>query len=107
MRHSEIEENNIIERHLMGKLSAQEQLGFEEHLNECGQCRDSLKTTDKFRAALRVIAAEAATRPAAGLPATPAVPGSWRRRWHQSALLAAAILLVAAPLAWLIVRWRG
>jgi predicted anti-sigma-YlaC factor YlaD len=53
MYHEYIEEHNIADRYLMGKLSAEEERLFEEHFLECQQCRNWLEATHHFRIGLR------------------------------------------------------
>jgi anti-sigma factor RsiW len=63
MDHGYIEENNVADRYLMGKLSAEERARFEEHFVDCAQCLDRLETTEGIRAALRTVAAGKHSRP--------------------------------------------
>jgi len=58
MEHSYIEEHNIADRYLLGKLSDEERMRFEEHFADCLQCRDLLETTDDFRTGLRTVIAD-------------------------------------------------
>jgi hypothetical protein len=58
MEHSYIEEHNIADRYLQGKLSAEERMRFEEHFVDCTQCLGRLEVTDDLRAELKIIAAE-------------------------------------------------
>jgi hypothetical protein len=57
MEHSYIEEHNIAERYLLGKLSVQEHMRFEEHLNNCAQCVNLLEVIDGLRTGLQIVAA--------------------------------------------------
>jgi anti-sigma factor RsiW len=58
MEHSYIEEHNIVDRYLLGKLSVEERVRFEEHLADCMQCLDHVETSDDFRTVLRVVVVE-------------------------------------------------
>lgn len=96
MTHEQIDSQNVAERYLMGKLSAEESVGFEEHYVDCPQCLDRLEATERFRAALRPVAAEQAAR-----AFTPRSVSPW---WPRTALLAAALVLTVALCAFLAVR---
>ncbi len=107
MDHHYIEEHNIADLYLMGKLSAEERAHFEEHFVDCQECLDRLETTEDFRAALRSVAAEEAAQPRAYVQAGLLAWGARFSRARQAALLAGAILLVALPLALLIRETRS
>jgi anti-sigma factor RsiW len=49
MEHSYIEDHNIAERYLSGKLSPEERMRFEEHFVDCTHCLDRLEPTDDLR----------------------------------------------------------
>jgi Putative zinc-finger len=108
MDHHYIEEHNVPDRYLLGKLPAEERARFEEHFIDCRECLDRLETTEEFRGALRTVAAEDATRgyAQAGLLARIM---SIRRfgRVRRAALILGAILLLAALPAALWIRSRG
>jgi putative zinc finger protein len=100
MDHHDIEEQNIPDRYLQGKLSPAERVRFEEHLIDCAECLDRLETTEDFRTGLRTVAAEDAA--AARVYARPGLRAWWMglAGARQAALLAAAVLvLVALPAA--------
>ena len=110
MEHSYIEDHHIADRYLSGKLSIEERMRFEEHFVDCPECLDRLQTIDDFRAALRTVAAEEATRLRAYLSVGQA--GVLARiallvRRRQGPLLSAAILLIALPMALLIPEWKS
>jgi anti-sigma factor RsiW len=110
MEHSYIEDHRIADRYLSGKLSIEERMRFEEHFVDCPECLDRLQTIDDFRAGLRAVAAEEATRLRAYLRVGRA--GVLARiallaRRRQGPLLAAAILLFAAPMTLLIAEWMS
>ena len=63
MDHAYIEEHNIADRYLMGKLSDDGRARFEEHFMGCAECLDRLETADEFRAALRATETEEASSP--------------------------------------------
>lgn len=60
MEHEEINRLNLIDRYLMGKLLAEENVSFEEHFVNCPQCIAELQTTKNFMQDLRLVAAEQA-----------------------------------------------
>ena len=93
MTHDEIAAQNIAERYLMGKLSADESAGFEEHYVDCPVCLDCLEATERFRAALK---------PLAGQAAGPATFQARPEAWPRSAWLVAAALVLAAGLSFLL-----
>jgi len=110
MEHSYIEDHHIADRYLSGKLSIKERMSFEEHFVDCPECLDRLRTIDDFCVGLRTVAAEEATRlrsylsvGQAGVLARIALL-VWRR---HGPLLAIAILLIALPMALLILEWRS
>jgi anti-sigma factor RsiW len=110
MEHSYTEDHHIADRYLSGKLSIRERMRFEEHFVDCPECIDRLQTIDDFRAGLRTVAAEEATRLRAYLSVGQA--GVLARiallvRRRQWPLLAVAFLLIALPMALLIPEWKG
>jgi hypothetical protein len=103
MDHHYIEEHNIPDRYLQGKLSSAERTRFEEHFIDCAECLDRLEMTEDFRRTLRTVAAEQAmqSRVYARTGLLAWLTGLSGMR--QAALLAASILLlVALPSALLI-----
>jgi hypothetical protein len=113
MEHSYIEEHNIADLYLSGKLSAQERMRFEEHFVDCTRCLDRLETTDDLRAGLKTIAAEEALQARANLQIGVAgAAGLLARvarlsRARRAALLTSVILAIALPLALLTLEWRS
>jgi len=110
MKHSYIEDHQIADRYLSGKLSIKERMRFEEHFVDCAECLERLRTIDDFCAGLRTVAAEEATLLRAHLSVGQA--GLLARialfvRRRQGPLLAVAILLIALPMALLIPEWRS
>jgi hypothetical protein len=104
MDHSYIEEHNIDNRYLSGKLSVEEQTRFEEHFIECRDCLDRLKAVEGLRAGLRTVATEEASRSRAYIQA-----GLLARvvRLRRTALLAGVVLLVVLPVAFLSWEWSS
>ena len=91
MDHEEIDEQHIIERFVMGKLSPETEARFEEHFLTCEACVERLELAERFHAALRGVATEETTRVlGTGLLAALA-------RWsgRQQGLVAAGLLVLA------------
>jgi hypothetical protein len=105
MEHSYIEEHNIADCYLLGKLSAEERIRFEEHCENCMQCSDQLEAIDGLRTGLRIVAGEEVWRPRASLKAGASARGPRLSRASRVALLAGAILLIALPMGLLILEW--
>lgn len=95
MDHYTIDQHNLVDLYLMGKLSSEEAARFEIHFLSCAECVTQLEETEALRTALK-----------ASATATPTKAGarsriSTLRAWQKAALVAAALLLVAAlPAAW-------
>jgi hypothetical protein len=94
MDHHYIEEHNITDRYLLGKLDAEERAQFEAHFIDCRECLDRLETTEDFGGALRSAAAEEVARRYAKAGLLTRVTRLSRGR--QAALVLGAILLLAA-----------
>lgn len=110
MDHQYIEEQNIPDRYLLGKLPAEERARFEEHFIDCRECLDRLETTEDFRGALRAVAVEDAMRGFAqvGLLARILRKARLNNARRAALLLGAIMLLAALPLAlWIIERDRA
>ncbi len=107
VNHRYIEESNIVDLYLLGKLPSEEKARFEEHFIDCQECLGRLETTRDFVRALKSAAAEDIARSSAyfrvGLLA-------WlirRRRWQQAALILTTLLvLVALPTAFFLTKMR-
>jgi len=61
MNHDYIEQLDLIDRYLTGKLVAEESERFEEHFIDCPQCIDRLKITREFKRGLRLLTMEQAS----------------------------------------------
>jgi hypothetical protein len=105
MEHSYIEDHNIADRYLMGKLSAQERMRFEEHCENCQECRNKFETIDGLRSGLRIVAGEEVWRSRAYIRAGLLARVARLGRGSQAVLLAGVILLVALPMRWLTLEW--
>jgi Putative zinc-finger len=113
MEHSYIEERNIAERYLSGKLTPEERMRFEEHFLDCTQCLDRLEPTEDLRTGLKAIAAEEALQARADLQVgvvgmVGLLAGVARlSRARRAASLAGLILAIALPMALLIREERS
>ncbi|HEX8088272.1 MAG TPA: hypothetical protein VF762_05435 [Blastocatellia bacterium] len=58
MDHEQIDQFDLIDRYLMGKLAAEEGAGFEEHFVDCPLCIARLQTKKSFLRDLRLVATE-------------------------------------------------
>ncbi len=98
VNHHQIEESNIVDRYLLGRLPPEEQTQFEEHFVDCQECLDRLETSANFRRAAKAAYVEDAAR--AGSFVQAGLLG-WlikRSRWQLTALLLATlVVLVVLP----------
>jgi hypothetical protein len=105
MTHTDIEERQVVERYLQGKLPAELAAEFEEHYLSCPQCLDRLETTAELALSLKAAVADDVAA-AAGVAAVRqlAVLGWLARlgRSRQAALLLPLLLaaLVVPGVAW-------
>src|SRR5688500_2185483 len=99
MDHRRIEEQNVAELYVTGRLSPEDEETFESHLLECSECRESVGWADDLRTSIRAVAAEDAARASAQLGFLAWV--SRRTRTARAGLLMAALLAVAALPVWL------
>jgi len=113
MDHSYIEENQIADLYLLGKLSNAEQIAFEEHFVDCADCLDRLETIQELRAGLQDVSAEeaalkqAATRAGLGWYLTVLALVARRSRWRRAGLLAVIIIITVLPAFLLVSHWRN
>ncbi len=108
MDHTYVEENDLVESYLAGRLSERDRDAFEAHYFDCETCLERLETANDFREGMRQVAAEdiaqaSAERTRLGLLAALAAL-SLR---HRLALAGALLHLVALPGFWLVGRNRG
>jgi hypothetical protein len=99
MDHEQIAEHNVVERYVLGRLTSEEEEGFEEHLLECPECRLQVEREEDFQHSLHTVAAEEVARATARAGVI-----AWigRRSALRGWLLAAALLLLATLPAWLL-----
>lgn len=108
MDHAYVEEHDLVEAYLAGRLSESDRDAFEAHYFDCETCLERLETANDFREGMRQVAAEdiaqvSATHVRLGLLA--AIAALSLR--HRLALAGAFLLLVALPSLWLAQRNRG
>ena len=53
MLHSQIENEEIIERYVRSQLTPEARRAFEEHFMGCDKCFEKLQTTERFIAGIR------------------------------------------------------
>lgn len=99
MDHRRIDEHNVAELYVTGRLAPEDEEAFESHLLECSECRESVGWADDLRTSIRAVAAEDAAR--AGLQLGFLAWVSRRTRSARAGILMAALLAVAALPAWL------
>lgn len=108
MNHDYVEDNQVADLYLMGRLDDEESARFEEHYVGCAACLDRLELAAGFQAGLRQVAAEdvaqAVVAQHTGLMAWLSRVASSRR----TGLLAATLLVILVlPLGLLYQRERG
>ena len=91
MDHTTIDEQQIPERFLMGKLNEEEQDWFEEHLLHCRECAQRLELAERFRRGIKTVGAASSLE---GFSAKPDRRGFFRLG-TQFGLVAAAVILAA------------
>ncbi len=97
MDHAYIEDNQIVDRYLMGRLSEEEAERFADHSIGCPQCLDSLALGERMQRGMRRVVVEGAFRAA--------VWTWWARAGAaRRAVLAVAIATVIAVPVWLALR---
>jgi Putative zinc-finger len=63
MDHTGIDDQQTAERYVLGRLSEEERLRFEEHFLDCPRCLDSIEAVEGLRAALKDVSAEVPAAP--------------------------------------------
>ena len=95
MDHKYINEFDLVERYLMGRLAADETTEFEAHFVDCRECVDQMKTTRALVDGLRIVASEKAPETRGHEPRG---IFSWLRHTssRKSLAFAAGVLLLVA-----------
>ena len=99
MDHRRIDDQNVAELYVTGRLSPDDEETFESHLLECSECRERVTWADDLRTSIRSVAAEEVGRASAQLGFLAWL--SRRTRSARAGLLMAALLAVAALPVWL------
>ena len=95
MDHTIIDNDNLVERYLLGRLTVADRQRFEAHFVDCPRCLEQLEWTEDLHGALRAAAAEDA-----GTVVTGGILAFLARRGRVArAFLALAALAVPAALA--------
>lgn len=92
MDHSYIDDHQVAELYLLGRLSPEEAARFEEHSMSCPQCLDRLETAEKLRVGLRTVAAREVASEAVKLGLLVRLVRSRLAPFVLTALLLAAVL---------------
>lgn len=92
MDHKHIDELDIVERYLTGKLAVEETAEFEEHFVDCLSCVDRLETTRAFIDGLRRVASDKTPATVASIPKGV----FWNFRYTKVFAVAAGVLLPVA-----------
>jgi anti-sigma factor RsiW len=95
MTHPAIDDQQVIERYVLGQLPPQEVAAFELHFLSCPACLDQLEAVERLHGGLRGVAAEEVAS-SLGLLAL----GAWLRRFWAVGALVAALALLPAALLW-------
>lgn len=104
MDHQEIQQMDMTDRYLAGRLTEEDASRFEEHLLECPSCLEQVRWAEDFQDAVRSVGAQEQAQAAAAVQAGLLAWLVRRSQTQRRALLLAAGLLVAVPPAWLL--WR-
>jgi hypothetical protein len=95
MNHTEIEERQIAELYLMGKLPPEEAATFEEHYLSCQECLDRLELAESMERGFKRAAGQDAARAVATRQIAVLAWLSRLGRSRQMAALAMAVLVIA------------
>ena len=97
MTHEEIEQRDVVESYLRGRLPEGDRQAFEEHFFACDECFAQVRTAEKFASGVRHAAESGA------LPEAPEEgPGGWTG-WLRPAFAfsAAAVVVLSGLTGWL------
>jgi hypothetical protein len=107
MDHTDVEEQNVFDRYVMGKLSAAEAERFEEHYLSCPECLDRLELAESMQRGFKRAAGQDAARMATARQLTLVAWLSRLGRSRQLAVLAMAVFVLAVLPAGLALREIG
>ena len=106
VNHPQIEESDLVDRYLLGRLLPEEQAQFEEHFVDCQECLDRLETSASFRRGVKTAVAEDAMRSSVYVQSGILAWLMRRDRWQRLTLLVIAIVLLIGPSAFFIMKNR-
>jgi hypothetical protein len=92
MNHSYIDDHQVAELYLLGRLSPEEAARFEEHSMSCPECLDRLETAEKLHLGLRTVAAREVAAEAVKLGLLARLVRSRLAPFALTALLLVAVL---------------
>ena len=92
MDHSYIDDHQVAELYLLGRLSPEEAARFEEHSMSCAECLDRLETAEKLQLGLRTVAAREVASEAVRIGLLARLVRSRLAPFALTALLLAAVL---------------
>jgi putative zinc finger protein len=107
MDHTYVEAQDVVDRYVMGKLSAEEAEGFEEHYLSCPECLDRLDLAESMQRGFKRAAGEDVARLAATRQLALLTWLSRLGRSRQMAVLAMAVFVIAVLPAGLALRRIG
>ena len=96
MDHNEVEQFDLVDLYLLGRLTAEQTAAFEEHFVDCRHCLESLKMTESFLRGLRAASAREVSR--SGVPALAGFASSLSRFFsgYRMILTGAGLILIVA-----------
>lgn len=100
MDHPEIEDSQVVERYLAGRLPEEDEARFEEHLFACTACLEQVEAGEELRRGLREVAAEEATRAAVATGFLAWLQRRSRGQLGGIAAFALAVMLLPSVLLW-------
>jgi hypothetical protein len=107
MDHTHVEAQEVVDRYVMGKLSAEEAERFEEHYLSCPECLDRLELAESMQRGFKRAAGQDVARLAAARQLALVAWLSRLGRSRQMAVLAMAVLVIAILPAGLALREIG
>lgn len=107
MDHTDVEAQDVVDRYVMGKLSAEEAERFEEHYLSCPECLDRLELAESMQRGFKRAAGQDVARLAAARQLALVAWLSRLGRSRQMAVLAMALLVIAVLPAGLALRRIG
>ncbi len=99
MNHQVIEEQQIIDRYLMGKLPEEEEARFEEHYLHCLDCQEALRLGQHMQRGFKVAATQE-LEAAKTLRQAAFMAWLWRRQGALGAVLMLVLMAVPTTLMW-------